>query len=480
MSFSSIKISALPTASNGLVAGDIIPIVRGGVTDKAILTFSADANGNISILNPSLTPGYAASLVVTNVDTTNPDSNAYLSAATAGLSGGDPYAIFTIIGGNTWALGADNSNGGKFVIANSNSLGTNDVLILGSDLSTTLNGLTNIQGALNIFKSLPGGNLAVTIQNTSNTTSSTVGLNIVTGASAGNPQLAFTGATTWALGTNNADSNSFVISNFGALGTNNAIRFDTSLNSTFSGNMNVTAAAVGSPLTIQIYNTDNTSGTSDALLKTQVGGASGGDPHVLYTIGGGVQNWVTGIDNSDSDAFLFAASAALGTTNVLRLGTDLSAKFYGTVTMPSQPAFSAYLATTAINKTGLGTSYQLGTDALTEIFDQSNNFNINGTFTAPVTGKYTLSAGITFANMTAGIVDTCTIAIITTARTYTQSFPKPAGVTQMGVNLGGMLVDMTAGDTAVVAGAVTGEAGDTVSILGGSAIVTYINGKLDC
>jgi len=71
-----------------------------------------------------------------------------------------------------------------------------------------------------------------------------------------------------------------------------------------------------------------------------------------------------------------------------------------------QPAFSAYQAATVTNVTGAGTTYQLGTTALTEVFDQDGNFNTNGTFTAPVTGKYQLNgmAMITGCTVATGLV----------------------------------------------------------------------------
>ena len=44
-----------------------------------------------------------------------------------------------------------------------------------------------------------------------------------------------------------------------------------------------------------------------------------GDAAILYEAGTPT-NWITGIDNSDSDAFVIANSTALGTTNYIRLG----------------------------------------------------------------------------------------------------------------------------------------------------------------
>ena len=75
---------------------------------------------------------------------------------------------------------------------------------------------------------------------------------------------------------------------------------------------------VGSDLTIENTNTDNTNGASRAGFEVAVGGASAGDPYINFLVSGaGV--FTMGIDNSASDNFVIAASAALGTSDVLSL-----------------------------------------------------------------------------------------------------------------------------------------------------------------
>jgi|13_taG_2_1085334.scaffolds.fasta_scaffold04131_2 hypothetical protein len=69
----------------------------------------------------------------------------------------------------------------------------------------------------------------------------------------------------------------------------------------------------------------------------------------------------------------------------------------GHITMPNQSAFSARWTTTANNVTGDGTAYSLtGTSTWTEIFDQNADF-VDGTFTAPVTGRYLICCEVTMA-----------------------------------------------------------------------------------
>lgn len=58
-------------------------------------------------------------------------------------------------------------------------------------------------------------------------------------------------------------------------------------------------------------NSDNTSGTSQALVSATVGGNSGGDPYFSAGISGASNVWVWGLDNSASDAFTLGYSTAL-------------------------------------------------------------------------------------------------------------------------------------------------------------------------
>jgi len=67
----------------------------------------------------------------------------------------------------------------------------------------------------------------------------------------------------------------------------------------------------GSALTVS---NNNTAGYQ--VFITQAGT---GDSAVQYRVAGPIY-WTTGIDNSDSDAYVIANSTALGTTNYLRLG----------------------------------------------------------------------------------------------------------------------------------------------------------------
>jgi hypothetical protein len=147
----------------------------------------------------------------------------------------------------------------------------------------------------------------------------------------------------------------------------------------------------------------------------------------------------------------------------------------GNVLKTTNPAFLGYLAATANNKTGDGTVYTLGTDALTEVYDRGSNFTTAGVFTAPVTGIYDLRAQVTVTGNT--IATTFIISIVTTARSYIYTFIKAAGSQDESIAISA-LADMTATDTAHVTIAVNGEAGATSDILGAASSQTYFCGSL--
>jgi len=152
------------------------------------------------------------------------------------------------------------------------------------------------------------------------------------------------------------------------------------------------------------------------------------------------------------------------------------------VTMPSQVAFFARLATTDSNVTGDGTAFTFGSgNALTEIYDQNSDFNTNGTFTAPVTGRYDLVVSNQIEDT--GAATTYLIEIITSNRTYIVANVGPQGIAySAGADItlvhSAVLADMDAADTATVQITVSGT-GKTVDIRA-STVGTFFQGTLIC
>jgi hypothetical protein len=225
----------------------------------------------------------------------------------------------------------------------------------------------------------------------------------------------------------------------------------------------------GGTNSVIVSNTSNTA-SSRANITASVGGTSSEDASFSSVITGG-QTWSWGGDNSDSDAFVISANASLGTTNIMRSAST------GEINYPLQSCFLAYLASADNNRTGAGTAYTLGTNtALTEVYDQNSDFNTNGTFTAPVTGRYHMDG--------CGYMTGCTVAaqfagsFNSSNRLYSRLWTRAAS------NFNGCCshnsyVDMDAGDTCTFQVTVTGEAGDTVDFLtDATAAYTTFSGKL--
>jgi hypothetical protein len=163
---------------------------------------------------------------------------------------------------------------------------------------------------------------------------------------------------------------------------------------------------------------------------------------------------------------------------VVTAGTVMSVAAGGEITFPLQSSFAAYLGAAVLNVTGNGAVWTLGTTtALTEIFDQNADFNTNGTFTAPVTGRYWLRAFVTVSEITV-LMTAGSINIVTSNRSYQAGRTDPAATHafQMGV-----FADMDAADTATVTVMLSNGSADTADVDGGGTpIVTYFSGFLSC
>ncbi len=111
-------------------------------------------------------------------------------------------------------------------------------------------------------------------------------------------------------------------------------------------------------------------------------------------------------------------------------------------------SFGAYLTSDQLNVTGDGTDYNITGISWTEVWDNGSDFS-NGTFTAPVTGKYLLT-GIVFYD---GLTSSHTSGIVrlkTSNRNYVANL-NPYNTANAGANAGrfmSMVVDMDASDTA--------------------------------
>jgi len=145
----------------------------------------------------------------------------------------------------------------------------------------------------------------------------------------------------------------------------------------------------------------------------------------------------------------------------------------GIITKPLQPAFSVHKNNSNQNNNAINTDVTVTFD--TEAYDQNSDFASN-TFTAPVTGKYFLSASIRL-----GQVDTSasfySIQIITSNRTYKIIFdPNFSADLDYFTQTATIVADMDANDTAYIVFYQSG--GAAITDIDGSSQWTYYSGYL--
>ena len=162
------------------------------------------------------------------------------------------------------------------------------------------------------------------------------------------------------------------------------------------------------------------------------------------------------------------ASAAVFTGNVdlgsnLLVGnagsTGITISANGEVTMAAQPAVLAYNSAQDTNVTGNNTVATVDFD--TEVFDQNADF-ASDTFTAPVTGRYMISAAVRLSAYTASANDGH-VRIVTSNRTYYNINLSHSESTTWVIQAT-VLADMDAADTCTIAAVVGGEGSDVVEI----------------
>lgn len=103
---------------------------------------------------------------------------------------------------------------------------------------------------------------------------------------------------------------------FGGTSDNPAFQFLGSGTITANGAFSGTRNLVGSAYSLGWTNGDNTNAASDAQIGLLVGGSSGGDPLISFTVLGAT-TWTAGADNSDADAFK-VCPGALGSGCIIR------------------------------------------------------------------------------------------------------------------------------------------------------------------
>ena len=167
-----------------------------------------------------------------------------------------------------------------------------------------------------------------------------------------------------------------------------------------------------------------------------IGEAVAEDAKIVFD--GNAQDFHIGLDDT-ADDLVIGLGSTLGTT------THMAFDEAGAIIKPLQPAFMAYPAEAQADlATGSNITVVLGT----ERFDQGGDF-ASSTFTAPVTGKYLLSAMIGLTNMDTDS-STYQISILTSNDRYYWYMDPHFSADSNFFMSGAFVVDMDISDTAVV------------------------------
>lgn len=190
-------------------------------------------------------------------------------------------------------------------------------------------------------------------------------------------------------------------------------------------------------------------------------------------------NILSGVATGGTQAVNISSGASASTTTIgnttgattvnIKAGTG-GIQHTGFITNVTNPCALAYLAATALNKTGNGAVYTLGTDALTVLFDKGTNLTTAGVFTAPATGVYRISAQIAVTGNTISTGFLLKLVVTgTSARVYEKIINRVAAATDLYIS-NDVIAPMTAADTFTVTIAVSGEGADTDDILGAATL----------
>lgn len=227
-----------------------------------------------------------------------------------------------------------------------------------------------------------------------------------------------------------------------------------------------------------VENNTNSGTGQNANYRVRTGGTNSGTAYFLWEKDS-TRSYALGMPNGSSESLVLHTTNGNGVAPTT--GTELQVMTPdGEQTLPLQPAFLAYLASGDDNITGAGSEYKMGTNtALTKVFDQNSDFNTNGTFTAPVTGRYTIGAIIRFGDITSSM----TVGILklqTSNRSYERFF-NPNAIkdgTSLSMDVS-QVADMDAADTFEVKVKISNGAGDTADLTSRFAD-TNMYAKLEC
>jgi len=190
------------------------------------------------------------------------------------------------------------------------------------------------------------------------------------------------------------------------------------------------------------------------------------DSFTQYSING-TPEFIIGVDDTD-DSFRISQGSSLGTTDTFKIDSD------GLIIKPLNPCCGEQAAN-QINITGDATNHII-TFTSSEFFDQGGNFS-SPYLTAPITGRYLLTASVTLSGYNSGHTQN-QYRLNTSNRYYTQFCRAYSAInpsTQYSFS-GSMIADLDVGDTAWCSIYVS----DGTKIVDVVGAYTYFSGCLIC
>ena len=222
------------------VLGDINLFGGANMTTSAaannvLVTLISDPTVSGTITSTSDGVGTTQSIVVSNTDSTNPNSNAAFIAETH-AGGGSPQTLYSVNGGQSFVQGINAADSSALVTSASGTLGVSNVQRIDNGGNVTFyNHITAASDGV-------GTTQSIVVSNTDSTNSNSNAAFIAeTKPGGGSPQTMYSvnGGQSFVQGINAADSSAFVTSASGTLGVSNVQRIDNGGNVTFYNHVTV-------------------------------------------------------------------------------------------------------------------------------------------------------------------------------------------------------------------------------------------------
>lgn len=186
--------------------------------------------------------------------------------------------------------------------------------------SQSIGGAKTFTNSTTTFQISTAGTAALVFVNNSDNsnTDSHAELLLETGGASGGDSFIrlYNNVANWSIGMDNSDSDALCITNASTLDGSNLLRI-VAAGIGFGTDTSTTRSNGGAAVQGSVANTSNTA-SSTAVFSVAVAGGTASDAYHQWTVTG-VTDFVAGIDNSASDAWVLSGGTALGTNNAISI-----------------------------------------------------------------------------------------------------------------------------------------------------------------